>query len=137
MITLLLLCLSLNMFTTLDKDKDAKITKATLLVFEGSDWCGNCRQLKKKVLSDTSFINQMKENQVVIELVDFPQRKKLAPDLVEKNASLAEKYQFDGVFPTLIIARQDTFSYAKIQYQNEQAATTADIILAKLDALYE
>ena len=62
------LCLS---FTMQGQDQDY-----TLLVFEGSDWCANCRRLNKKVLSTSEIQNFLDKKSIALQKVDFPQRKK-------------------------------------------------------------
>ena len=97
----------------------------SLIVFEGSDWCARCRSLEQTVLSDTSFLHQLDRNYIRIEKIDFPQRKKIAAEAKLYNQTVAEKYAFDGSFPTLILTRTDTFIYRRIKYSDE---TTAEIL---------
>lgn len=81
----------------------AQMTKKQLFVFEGSDWCAKCIRLNHEVLSDSSFsIFAQKEGIDVIH-VDFPQRKKLSRDEQTANAGLAEKFGFQGTYPTMIL----------------------------------
>lgn len=96
--------------------------KYRLIVFEGSDWCAHCRRLEKEILNDSLFMSQMQTYSVFIERIDFPQRKKLSDTTRLYNNTIAEKYAFDGNFPTLILARTDSFSYRKINYINQPIA---------------
>lgn len=90
-----------------------------LIVFEGSDWCSRCLRLEKEILNDSLFLNQMQSGSIKIERIDFPQRKKLSDTTRLFNTTIAEKYAFDGSFPTIILARTDSFSYRKINYTNQ------------------
>lgn len=102
----------------------------SLIVFEGSDWCARCRSLEQTVLSDTSFLHQLDRNFIRIEKIDFPQRKKITPEAKLYNETVAEKYAFDGSFPTLILTRNDTLIYRRIKYSDENTAE----ILAQINS---
>src|SRR5687767_11096678 len=58
--------------------------KRVLVDFTGSDWCGPCIQLHKRVFSRPEFIEYAEKNLVLIE-VDYPQRKKQPDTLVKQN----------------------------------------------------
>ena len=79
----------------------------------------------------------MEKNGIQIQLIDFPQRKKLDVKIVERNESIAEKYNFEGVFPTLVISPQNTESYQRIYYQNENSEAFSQKILNELRSLQE
>jgi thiol-disulfide isomerase/thioredoxin len=121
-------------FAFSNKNKNLQI-KYQLVVFEGSDWCVNCRRLEKNVLSDSSFISFTIENKIEIEKVDFPQRKIQTKSEKNKNEEIAEKYQFDGSFPTLILARKDTLFYKKLNYNNQNLTQIKNEILNGLKQL--
>lgn len=89
-----------------------------LIVFEGSDWCTNCRRLEKQVLSDDDFKKYLDDENIKLTKIDFPQRKKLSKEQEETNKEYALKYQFVGVFPTIILSRIDTLSYRNLSYTN-------------------
>lgn len=91
---------------------------ATLLIFTGSDWCPNCRRLGKKILSDSTFISYTK-NKLSIEFVDFPQHKKLDPQIVKKNKILSEKYHFQGIYPTILLLDSAGKVIGQIFYLNQ------------------
>jgi len=91
---------------------------STLLIFTGSDWCPNCRRLEKKILSDSAFISYTKDK-LSIEFVDFPQHKKLDPQIIEKNKILAEKYHFQGVYPTILLLDSTGNVKGQILYLNQ------------------
>jgi thioredoxin-related protein len=83
----------------LDRAKAEK--KAVLLDFTGSDWCGWCKRFDKEVFSTTEFKEYTTKNLVLVE-VDFPNQKKLAPELKKANGALKNKYKVEG-FPTLVV----------------------------------
>jgi thiol-disulfide isomerase/thioredoxin len=101
----------------------------TLLIFTGSDWCPNCRRLEKKILSDTAFINYAK-NRLLIEFADFPQHKKQDPGTIEKNKALAKKYNFQGIYPTILILDNDGKMEGRIQYKNQTVKEFIDELIA-------
>jgi len=96
-------------FTSIDTSSHLK-----LIVFEGSDWCVNCIQLEKNVLSDVAFIEFSHKNEIEIERIDFPQRKKQAKEIEKYNAAMAEKYGFDGTFPTVFLMDEENDELLKI-----------------------
>ena len=104
-----------------------------LLVFEGSDWCANCHRLEKNILSDSLFINQLGKNSIEVERIDFPQRKKLSKNIQSYNRAIAEKYEFDGVFPTLLLIKKNDDSFQKIAYQNQSVEEFLKLIQSKLE----
>lgn len=91
-----------------------------LIVFEGSDWCSSCRRFEKEILSDSAVINFLKANEFELIKVDFPQRKKLSNEDQHKNKTLAEKYDFKGVFPTIILATNSNSVELKVSTTNPQ-----------------
>lgn len=88
----------------------------TLIVFEGSDWCRNCIRFKKTVLTKESFQKYLREKNIEVEQIDFPQRKQLDQATIAYNAKIADKYNFDGVFPTLLLINNTTEAVAKVPY---------------------
>ena len=46
---------------------------------------------------------------------------------------MAGKYNFEGIFPTIIIARSDTLRFEKISYQNQSIKEIEAVILQKLE----
>lgn len=112
-------------------------SRVVLYVFEGSDWCTNCARLEKKILADTGFQREISLLNIKMERIDFPQRIKLSSEIKEYNDRVAEKFGFDGTFPTLIIVRTDTDQYRRIDYQNESADEMLLKIRNNLKLLYE
>jgi hypothetical protein len=112
-------------------------SRAILYIFEGSDWCSNCARLEKKILTDEGFLHEVHMLNIKLERIDFPQRTRLSPEIKKYNESIAEKFGFDGIFPTLIIARMDTDQYLPIEYHNESVDEILLLIRQKLEQLYE
>ena len=107
----------------------------TLIVFEGSDWCGDCRRFEKNILNDESFVIFLEQQNITLERIDFPQRKKLQKEEQEYNKMMAEKYAFPGKYPTILLSRTDTLLYTQIHYINEPANTIIERIKTKLGEL--
>jgi thioredoxin-related protein len=86
------------------KAKAVKENKNILLVFSGSDWCGPCIKLEKIVWKSPEFQAEADKNWVIYR-ADFPNKRKnqLAPDIVESNNKLAEKYNKNGIFPLVML----------------------------------
>lgn len=77
--------------------------KRVLLDFSGSDWCGPCIELRKKVFSRPDFRAYAEKNLVVVE-IDFPQRKQQSPGLKQQNEKLGKQYGIDEKgFPTVVL----------------------------------
>lgn len=78
--------------------------KTIILVFSGSDWCAPCMKLEKEIWETDTFQKYAKDHFVMVR-ADFPKRKanKLSKEQEEKNAQLAEKYNLNGYFPSVII----------------------------------
>lgn len=90
-----------------------------LIVFEGSDWCRNCIRFNQAILSVEIFQNFTRSNNIQIERIDFPQKKKLDQSTREYNASVAERYQFDGRFPTILLVSLDDDLIRSLGYTDE------------------
>lgn len=83
----------------------------TLVVFEGSDWCSSCRKFDKNVLQDSMVVAFLEKNAIEVLKVDFPQRKKQDKKQVKLNEQIAQKYKFEGVFPTVVLASSSREQY--------------------------
>ena len=75
-----------------------------LLVFSGSDWCGNCIRLERKLFETEEFKAYAQDHLVLLN-ADFPMKKKnaLPEDQQAHNDALAEKYNKEGKFPRVIM----------------------------------
>jgi protein disulfide-isomerase len=77
--------------------------KRVLLDFTGSDWCGPCIELRKRVLSRPDFGAYADKNLVLVE-IDYPQRKKQSDELKKQNEKLSKQYGIDEKgFPTIML----------------------------------
>ncbi len=92
----------------------------TLIVFEGSDWCVYCDKFNKDVLSDKIFTDYLQKKGITMVKVDFPQRVKQSREVKERNRQFAEKYDFEGVFPTIVISANQ--EYKKLYYKTGMRA---------------
>lgn len=95
--------------------------KNILLLFAGSDWCVHCIRFDKNVLQNADFLAYSENNLVVLKC-DFPQRKKQDKATIQQNELLAEQYNPQGEFPTLLLMDCNMNKIAPIQYQNPSAA---------------
>lgn len=92
----------------------------SLLVFEGSDWCSNCKRLERRVLSDTAFAAFLQTQQIQLQRIDFPQQKKLSAATMRYNDSIASSFAFDGVYPAVFLVSPE--GRQRIFYGNQSAA---------------
>jgi protein disulfide-isomerase len=77
--------------------------KRVLLDFTGSDWCGPCIELRKRVFSRPDFNAYADKNLVLVE-IDYPQRKKQAAELKQQNEKLSQQYGIEEKgFPTVVL----------------------------------
>ena len=113
-------------FVTKDSifEKSVKDQKSVFILFSGSDWCANCMRFEKKVLDDPSFQQFLKTNVLFLN-ADFPQRKKLNGKLIEQNEWLAEQYNPDGIFPTLLLVTPEQ-KIVPLTYTQETASQFID-----------
>jgi len=86
--------------------------KNVLLYFTGSDWCPPCMAMEKQTFSKPEF-NQYAEANLVLLAVDFPEYKPLPEALLRHNLELAKKFEFQGIFPTFILANSEGQVLAK------------------------
>jgi protein disulfide-isomerase len=89
--------------------------KHVLVDFSGSDWCGWCIRLDKEVFSQPEFKEYAQDNLVLV-LVDFPQKKTLPPELKAQNDALLKKFGVRG-FPTVFVVSPEGDVVAKTGYQ--------------------
>jgi len=111
--------------------------ESVLYIFEGSDWCTHCAKLEKNILNNEAFQKEIGLLNVKLERIDFPQRTKLPPEVRKYNDEIAEKFGFDGTFPTLILARLDSDRTRRIYYHNENVEEMLQMIRNNLQLLYE
>jgi protein disulfide-isomerase len=81
--------------------------KQVFLDFTGSDWCGPCIELRKRVLSRPDFAAYADKNLVLVE-IDYPQRKQQSAELKQQNEKLSHQYGIDEKgFPTIVLLDPD------------------------------
>jgi thioredoxin-related protein len=103
--------------------------KDLLIDFTGSDWCIWCVRLKSEVFDTEKFKVEAPKKFVLVEL-DFPQKKKLAPEIKKQNDALQAQFNIQG-FPTILLMDADGKVYARTGYQ----AGGPDKYMAHLDTL--
>ncbi len=101
--------------------KDEVTSAYKLVIFEGSDWCVNCIRLDRNVLKHDSFVQFLEKENIEIQRIDFPQRKKLDPEEKAFNASVAEQYNFQGIFPTILLVKSETNQFITLTYHDQEA----------------
>lgn len=96
--------------------KEAKAKNLPILAdFSGSDWCGWCIKLDKEVFQKKAFKDYAKDNLVLL-LVDFPQKKKIDAKIKKQNTRLAQKYGVRG-FPTVLLLNAEGKKLAQTGYR--------------------
>ena len=107
-------------------EKARSANKRVLLDFSGSDWCGPCIEMKKRVFSRPEFISYADKNLVLVE-VDFPQRKKQSAELEAQNEKLSKQYGIDEKgFPTVVLL--DPAGKVAREFTGYSGETTAEVI---------
>ena len=82
----------------------AEQQKDILLVFTGSDWCANCKDLEDKVWYSESFTAEANKRWVLLK-ANFPKKSGM-PEPVNVNETkmvLTERYNRNGFFPYVVI----------------------------------
>lgn len=108
-----------------EKDFDAaliqseKEEKPILLVFSGSDWCAPCIKLDRKIWQSETFKTYAGKHYVLYK-ADFPKKKKnrLAPEVMNTNKALAERYNRKGFFPLVLILGKNGEVLGKTGFKN-------------------
>ncbi|MES2616535.1 MAG: thioredoxin family protein [Bacteroidota bacterium] len=111
--------------------------KITLYVFTGSDWCANCKRLEKNILTDSVFLSSIDSLKIAIVFIDFPQRKKQSQETIQNNTLLAERFDFNGTFPTLVLSSPTTSNFLSFYYKDENTLTFIRLIIAKSKLLHD
>ncbi len=129
---------------TMDAEAALKLAKeqnkVILLNFTGSDWCGWCKLMDRKVFSQAAWQAYAKEHLVLV-WVDFPKDKGLVPkDRAQKNKALAAQYEVQG-YPTYIVLSPEGKEIGRLGADREATPESfiADLeerlVLQKLDTL--
>ncbi|WP_298418435.1 thioredoxin family protein [uncultured Kordia sp.] len=106
--------------TNFETAKKEAITKnqRIILVFSGSDWCGPCMKLERKIWNSETFKSYAKENYTLLK-ADFPRRKKnkLSKALQAQNEQLAATYNPKGYFPLVVVLDKTGKQLGQLGYQ--------------------
>ncbi|WP_294350127.1 thioredoxin family protein [Sphingobacterium sp.] len=104
---LTVLCFTIHAQTRLDQAKQQAKEKNELILlnFSGSDWCIPCMKLHKNIIETEKFKQLLNDHIIVYINADFPRNKKnqLSADEKKENASLADLYNADGIFPNTLL----------------------------------
>lgn len=105
-----------NLTEALTKAKQEN--KHVFINFSGSDWCKSCIILKNTILNTADFKEFANKNLVVLN-VDFPRSKKnqLSELQIKANEELAEKYNSNGQFPTIVLLNGEGKIVGKTGYK--------------------
>jgi thioredoxin-related protein len=108
-------------FTNIDKalEHSKKSETPVLMIFHGSDWCGECQQLDQRVWSSESF-RRYAEDHFTLLLVDFPQKKKnaLPKPVAQHNEALGQKYNPEVTFPFVVMLNSEGDVLATTGYKD-------------------
>ncbi len=111
---------SLRWLTQFEEAKEIarKESKYVLIYFSGSDWCKPCMKMKREIFETPKFKDFAKEHLVCL-LADFPRKRKnqVSDGQKEHNEKLAEVYEFDGIFPHVLLIDEEGRLMTKSAYQ--------------------
>jgi protein disulfide-isomerase len=110
------------------KKKAKAENKPLLLLFTGSDWCPYCIQWEKEAFSKPEFQEYAKKNLVLV-LVDFPEKKKLPKSQLRANEALQEKFKIEE-YPTVVMLDSNAKKLGAINYTEGGPKA----LLGKIDA---
>jgi thioredoxin-related protein len=90
-----------------DYDKALATAKAegkpVFINFTGSDWCGPCIEMHKRVFSQKEFLDYGAKNLVLVE-IDYPKTKPLSEEIKKQNERLKIQFKIDRLgFPTIAL----------------------------------
>ena len=82
--------------------KSKKEKKPVLIYFTGSDWCGPCKVLDKKLFHSEKF-KSLADKDLILYEADNPRNKDLVSELkMKENLKLIRKYKVKS-YPTLVL----------------------------------
>ena len=98
------------------KKQAAAENKPILALFTGTDWCPTCQKWEKEAFNTPEFQDYAKTNLVLL-LVDFPEKKKLPKAQQRANDKLKDKLDAEE-FPQVVMVNAKgkkigTFTYAE------------------------
>ena len=132
-LTFFLICLTSGAFAAeweTDYEKAVARAKAEnkpmLLDFNGSDWCGPCIELRKRVFISRDFTTYAAKNLILVD-IDYPQRKKQSAELKKQNEKLSRQYGIDEKgFPTIVLL--DPAGKVLREFTGYEGEASADVI---------
>ena len=83
----------------LEKSKREK--KPVLIYFTGSDWCGPCKVLDKKLFHSAKFIKMANKDLILYEANNPRNRDLVEAERLKENYKLIDKYKVNS-YPTLV-----------------------------------
>jgi protein disulfide-isomerase len=91
----------------IDYDKALAAAKAEdrplFINFTGSDWCGPCIEMHKRVFSQKEFMEYADKHLVLVE-VDYPKIKALSDEVKQQNERLKSEFNINKLgFPTIAL----------------------------------
>ncbi|MFA6715983.1 MAG: thioredoxin family protein [Victivallales bacterium] len=108
----------------------AKTGKPILVDFSGSDWCGWCIRFDREVFSKKIFKDFAQKNLILV-LIDFPNRKKQPPAQKKKNEALAVKYKVTD-FPTVLLLDSKGKEIVRTNYFEGGPQAYVDFLKSKM-----
>ena len=96
------------------KKKAKEENKPMLMLFTGSDWCPYCIQWEKEAFSKPEFQEYAKKNLVLL-LVDFPEKKKLPKTQLRANEALQDRFKIEE-YPTVVMLDSNAKKLGKFNY---------------------
>ena len=103
--------------------------KIILLSFSGYDWCKSCLRLKKEIF-DTEEFSRFASEKLILVRADFPRKKigSLADKQLDHNEMLAEKYNPKGIFPSIVLLKNDGSVLGHLGYESGGAENYIQLI---------
>ena len=134
-LTLAIKCCNTMFGQTWETDWNVAVNKAQkenlkiILVFSGSDWCAPCIKLDKEIWSSTEF-QELIKGEFVMFRADFPRKTKNSLDKNQQlqNNNLAEKYNENGFFPSVVVLDSHEKILGRLGYEK----TTPELYFKKL-----
>ncbi len=96
-----------------------------LILFTGSDWCGPCQRLQKKVFEQAEFLDYAKEKLILLK-IDFPRNPPLPLEEQRANQLLADQLSVIG-YPTVLLMSRETRGPVAIHSRNSPKRFLAEI----------
>ncbi|MBQ9087919.1 MAG: thioredoxin family protein [Lentisphaeria bacterium] len=87
-------------------EKAKRENKFVFILQTGSDWCGFCVALYKRVFTQKAFSDLAKKHLVLVYL-DFPRKAEMPQEQKDYNRSIVRKYRFPGGYPQAVVLNSD------------------------------